>query len=249
MKMISFLAALMLAVLCVHAYDNLDFGVPGPADSVVDRVGYALGYCEKYEQPLWVVYKLTREEVNVKAAERQDNFRADPEIPTGSATPADYTRSGYDRGHLAPAADMAFSVRAMSESFYMSNMSPQAPQFNRGIWAKLEKQIREFAVDKGEIYVVTGPVFREGDPVITIGANQVAVPQAYYKVVCEVAEPHRMIGFILPNEGSQKALQEFAVTVDAVEAATGLDFFSVLPDEKENAQEAVITVTDWKWLK
>lgn len=114
-------------------FDNLSYGIPGKADSIVEREGYALGYIEKHEQPAWVQYIMTSEEVSSRTAKRGDDFRPDPAVPTGSATPQDYTRSGYDRGHLAPAADMSFSGKTMSESFYMSNMSPQAPQFNRGI--------------------------------------------------------------------------------------------------------------------
>ncbi len=102
-------------------FDNLSYGIPGVADSIVEREGYALGYIEKHEQPAWVQYIMTADEVSRRAAKRGDDFRPDPEIPTGSATPQDYTRSGYDRGHLAPAADMSFSGKTMSESFYMSN--------------------------------------------------------------------------------------------------------------------------------
>ena len=96
-------------------YDNLSFGIPGKADCIVDREGFALGYIEYHEQPAWVIYKLTRAEVQTQVARRTNRFREDPEIPTGSATNADYRKSGYDRGHLAPAADMAFSVQTMAE--------------------------------------------------------------------------------------------------------------------------------------
>lgn len=85
-------------------YDNLSLGVPGPADTIIDRPGYALGYIEKHEQPAWVIYRMTADEATTKAAKRGDDFRPDPQIPTGSATLADYRRSGYDRGHLAPAS-------------------------------------------------------------------------------------------------------------------------------------------------
>ncbi|MDD3155024.1 MAG: DNA/RNA non-specific endonuclease, partial [Victivallaceae bacterium] len=112
-------------------YDNLALGVPGRADAIIDREGYALGYIELHEQPAWVIYKLTAEEVQNKVAKRSNQFKPDPEIPTGSAALADYRKSGYDRGHLAPAADMAWSAKAMSDSFYLSNMSPQVPAFNR----------------------------------------------------------------------------------------------------------------------
>ena len=122
------------------SYDNLKLGVPSyDCTIIVDRPGYALGYSEEHEQPLWVTYKLTADEVKNKKARRTDDFRSDPAIPSSSAEPADYKGSFFDRGHLAPAADMSFSLQAMSESFYMSNMSPQRPEFNRGIWKLWKK--------------------------------------------------------------------------------------------------------------
>ena len=205
-------------------YDNLSFGIPGKADTIINRPGYALGYIEQHEQPAWVIYRMTREEATTKAAKRSDKFRPDPEIPTGSATLADYRRSGYDRGHLAPAADMAFSWQTMADSFFMSNMSPQKPAFNRGIWKELEAQVRQYAISEGDIYVVTGPILPT-TKTITIGANKVTVPSAYYKVVYDRTAPEKMIAFIIPNEGSKASLQQFVVTVDAVEKETGLDFF------------------------
>lgn len=229
-------------------YDNLSFGIPGKADTIIDREGYALGYIEYHEQPAWVIYKLTRVEATTKAAKRGNDFREDPQIPTGSATLADYRRSGYDRGHLAPAADMAFSVRTMSESFYLSNMSPQRPKFNRGVWKDLEEQVRRFAIAEGEIMVVTGPILPKTKS-LTIGNNKVTVPTHYYKVIYDLMPPRKMIGFILPNEGSKRSLQDFTVTVDAVEAATGLDFFSLVPQPEQERMESTITIKDWRWSK
>ena len=127
---LSLLAAFAGCVL--WASDNLDYGTPA-ADCVVDRTGYALGYSEEHEQAAWVMYRMTREETLTRAAVRTDDFREDPNIVTFSALPSDYSRSGYDRGHLAPAEDMKFSEVTMRESFYMSNMSPQKPDFNRGV--------------------------------------------------------------------------------------------------------------------
>ncbi|MBR2963281.1 MAG: DNA/RNA non-specific endonuclease, partial [Lentisphaeria bacterium] len=213
-----------------------------------EREGYALGYIEKHEQPAWVQYIMTSEEVSRRAAKRGDDFRPDPAVPTGSATPQDYTRSGYDRGHLAPAADMSFSAKAMSESFFMSNMSPQAPQFNRGIWSKLEKQVRYFATKEKRIVVVTGPIL-PAEKTITIGANRVTVPQYYYKVIYDTTPPEKMIGFVLPNKGSSADLRTFVVTVDQVEELTGLDFFSAVPKEKQEQLERTITVENWHWIR
>ena len=229
-------------------FDNLSYGVPGAADSIIEREGYALGYIEKHEQPAWVQYIMTAEEVSRRAAKRGDDFRPDPDVPTGSATPQDYTRSGYDRGHLAPAADMSFSVKTMSESFYMSNMSPQAPQFNRGIWSKLEKQVRHFATKEKRIVVVTGPILPV-EKTITIGANRVTVPQYYYKVIYDTTPPEKMIGFVLPNKGSKADLRSFVVTVDRVEELTGLDFFSTVEQPKQEQLESTITVENWDWIR
>ncbi len=229
-------------------YDNLLYGIPAMTDTVLDRIGYALGYSEEYEQPLWVAYHLTPEEANNPAAERSDDFRPDPHVPTGSATPADYRGSGFDRGHLAPAADMAWSDSAMWESFYLSNMSPQRPEFNRGIWKDLESQVRQWARDRHDLYIVTGPYFT-GRP-NRIGPNKVAVPAGYYKVIFDLSAPGgRMIGFLLPNRESTHSPRAFAVTVDEVEAVTGLDFFAALPPELQRELERTIEPERWSWQK
>ena len=226
-------------------YDNLALGIPGKCDTLIDRPGYALGYIEYHEQAAFVIYKLTAREALTKEAQRTNRFRRDPEIPTGSATTADYRRSGYDRGHLAPAADMAFSVQTMADSFFMSNMSPQKPAFNRGIWKRLEEQVRQIAIREKAIYVVTGPILPK-KKTVTIGANQVTVPTHYYKVIFDLTPPRKMIGFILPNEGSDRQLEDFAVTVDVVEKATGLDFFSALPKAVQERFESTISISAWE---
>ena len=228
-------------------YDNLSFGIPGKADTIINRPGYALGYIEQHEQAAWVIYVMTREEATTKVAKRTNRFLPDPEIPTGSATAADYRKSGYDRGHLAPAADMAFSAQTMTDSFFYSNMSPQKPAFNRGIWKELEALVRDFAITERKIVVVTGPILPK-EPQITIGPNKVTVPTHYYKVIYDLTPPQKMIAFILPNEGSNKALQEFAVTVDAVEKVTGLDFFSKVPKEKQERLESSFSIKAWQGL-
>ena len=228
-------------------YDNLSFGVPGRADTIIDRSGYALGYIEHHEQAAWVIYVMTKAEATTKAAKRTDKFRSDPEIPTGSATTGDYRRSGYDRGHLAPAADMAFSGQTMADSFFMSNMSPQKPAFNRGIWKDLEALVRCFAITERKIVVVTGPILPK-KKTVTIGTNQVTVPTHYYKVIFDLTPPQKMIGFILPNEGSDESLVTFAVTVDAVEKATGLNFFSRVPKEEQERLERTISTKAWQGL-
>jgi endonuclease G len=205
---------------------------------------YSLCYRENYEQSEWVAYKLSSDDLD-KNTERTEDFRSDSFIPTGSAVLEDYRKSGFDRGHLAPAADFAFSEEAMSETFLMSNMSPQTAGFNRGIWAKLEKQVRTWAGKFGEIYVVTGPIL-EKNRYETIGVNHVAVPEFFYKAL---AVPHgdqvELIAFILPNQSSKQPLSDFAVPIDKLEARTGIDFFPALDDATETAAEKTINEKVW----
>ena len=212
---------------------------------------YSLCYRESYEQAEWSAYCLTEEEL-VKNAKRSDDFRADPEITTGSATPADYKKSGYDRGHLSPAADFAFDQNAMSETFYMSNMSPQKGSLNRGIWKDLESQVRLWAAEFGRVYVVSGPILEKtASEYQSIGENGVSVPEFYYKVILaplyaneadratpEDAENVIALGFIFPNEKCEGSLDDYAVSVDEVEKRTKLDFFALLEDKVENEVEA-----------
>jgi endonuclease G len=213
-------------------------------DIVTIHTGYALAYEEEHEQPKWVAYHLTRDEV-YGVHERQDNFRADPSISTGSAELDDYRGSGYDRGHLIPAADQTWTEEAMSDSFYMSNMSPQEPAFNRGIWADLEAAVRTMAVTEGSVYVVTGPVLTDG-PYKQIGEQGVSVPEYYYKAILDYQEPeYKAIGFLLPNKGSDEDLESFATSIDELEKRTSIDFFPQLPDDQENILESEFAVADW----
>jgi endonuclease G len=215
-------------------------------DVLTFHTGFALMYDEDHEQARWVAYELTRDEV-YGIHERKDNFRSDPSIKSGSAELDDYRGSGYDRGHLVPAADLPWSEESMGDSFYMSNMSPQDPSFNRGIWADLEATIRTFAATEGSIYVVTGPVLTDG-PYDSIGDNNVSIPNAYYKVVLDYVEPEKKaIGFILSNEGSDRRLQRFATSIDDVEELTEIDFFPQLPDDEEKRLESSYDVDAWNF--
>lgn len=214
-------------------------------ETLILHTGYSLVYDEQTEQARWVAYHLTQDEL-YGLYDRKDNFRSDPLITTGSAQLEDYRKSGYDRGHLIPAADASWSESAMSETFFMSNMSPQEPKFNRGIWADLEAVVRNFAATNQEVYVVTGPIYDLYTPPLTIGPNNVAVPDAYFKVVLDYKEPElKAIAFILKNEGSNSPLHSFAVSVDAVEELTSIDFFPLLEDTIEETLESSFDIDLW----
>lgn len=203
-----------------------------PGDEIIRHEGYTLRFRDQYKVADWVAYPLLPEEIRGTTDREGSSFKPDPTVPTGSALPSDYTRSGYDRGHLAPAGDFKFSRRMMSETFYMSNMTPQAPEFNRGIWKELEELVRRWALRDDGLYVVTGPVLKPGLP--TIGkVNEVSVPQQFYKVILYCNKPEiRMIGFLLNNEGSDESLDQFVVPVSQIERATGITFFPKLPPDQ-----------------
>ena len=224
--------------------ENLEIPSGGNGE-VIQHTGYTLSYNEEYEVPQWVAYELTREEVVTQSVERKDNFREDKAVSTGSATLNDYKKSGYDRGHMAPAADFRWSFDAMNDTFYLSNMCPQTHAFNAGIWSDLEEAVRSIAYEDECIYVVTGPVLTDG-PYETIGENKVAVPNYFYKVILDYSAPTvKAIGFIIPHENSKEPLSYFAVTVDEVENMTGLDFFPLLPDDEEEKLESSLDTTLW----
>lgn len=211
---------------------------------VIRRQNYILGYAEQSEQAAWVLYELLASELTGKRVERTDDFREDPLVATGSATLADYRGSGYDRGHLAPAADMAFSEAAMSESFYLSNISPQRPAFNRGIWRKLEAQVRTWARRYRRLIVVTGGIVA-AENAERIGDEEVAVPEYFYKVIYD-PKRQKMLAFILENRGyEQQELASFVFSVDRAEERSGLNFFFALPDEAEEAMESTANPTAW----
>ena len=227
--------------------NSFDFAWPAydVDDIVVEHDGFTINYDERNEQATWVAYKLERINLENAKYERKDNFREDPKVRTGSAAPDDYRKSGFDRGHLAPAADFTWSENALSETFFMSNMSPQVPGFNRGIWKKLEEQVRDWARENSILYVVTGPIIKSREK--RIGKNKVTVPQSYYKVVLDIQEPElKGIAFIMSNEKSNGAILDFAVSIDKVEEATGLDFFPLLPDEIEAELEKSVKIELWR---
>ncbi len=214
-----------------------------PGEEPIQHTGFTLVYNETHEQAKWVAYILTKEKT-IGNAERADKFLPDPLVLSGTATEKDYKGSGYDRGHLAPAADMSWSEQAMKESFYFSNISPQVPSFNRGIWKRLEEHVRKWARQDTVVYIVTGPVLTEGLP--AIGANNVSVPAYFYKALL-VNRPHQQkaIAFIIANEKSVLPIEQFAVTVDSLEHLTGINFFPGLPDDLENKLEHTLCLPCW----
>lgn len=217
----------------------------GKYNNIVSHNYYTLSYSEHHEQAEWVYYKINSSQLNSSIA-RSNNFRLDPLIKTSSAQLNDYKGSGYDRGHLAPAADMKYNSNSMSESFYMSNISPQTLGFNRGVWKKIEAQLRNWSYEYGELIIVTGPVLN-GDYIETIGYNKVTVPKWYYKVAIDPDDYERNIAFLIENKSSSEELHSFLVSIDYLEEFSGLDFFHYLPNDLEESIESTIHHSLWNW--
>lgn len=202
---------------------------------------FTLSYSGKDKQAEWVAYSLTPNLIN-GPQKRASKFMADPKITDGVG-PSNYTKSGYDRGHLCPAADMKLNSVSMNETFYMSNMSPQAPSFNRGIWSKLEDKVRDWALQKNGVYVVTGPLLNKSCGVVS---NSITVPCAYYKIVFKQTKSGvEAIAFMLPNAGSSSSLNQFVVSIDYLETLTGIDFFASLSDIEEAKFESQVLTNNW----
>ena len=224
-----------------HVGENRLFLPTGPSTQVVHHQFYSLGYEEDWEQPRWVAYELSPKQVKDRSAKRRDEFRPDPKVKTGSADREDYRNSGYSRGHLVPAGDMSFDETAMSETFFYSNMSPQLVNHNGAVWRELEETSREWIAKKGLTYIVSGPII--GNNPKRIGHNQVAIPEAFYRVM--LTNQGEGLGFIIPHEKQTKPLDYFAVSIDDVEAQTGLDFFPELEELSTPEVESRVDKSSW----
>ncbi|MCX7764744.1 MAG: DNA/RNA non-specific endonuclease [Bacteroidia bacterium] len=229
------------------AYASLEYAraqAKAPCHYIRHRY-YALCYDEEHEQPRWTVHILQREKLKSGKVRRTQDFRPDPLVPHQSAQLADYRGSGYDRGHLVPAGDFKWDSTAMSETFYLSNMSPQLHEFNAGIWEEVESTVRQWALQKGTLVVFTGPVLKEVRK--RIGESRVSVPSAFYKVVYDLNEKFpAAAAFIVPHAPSSKPPTSFLVRVDSVEKLTEIDFFPALPDEIEERIESRLERRQWE---
>jgi len=212
---------------------------------VIHHEGYSLSYSEQHEQAEWVAYELKKEHISTTNFKRP-YFEVDKSVKTKAAHWRNYKNSGYDRGHLCPAADRAYSKFAYNQTFLTSNISPQKHDFNSGIWNRLEQKVRYWASRYDGVYVVTGGVLEDG--LETIGEERVAVPEQFYKVVLDYNNGNpKIIAFLIPHQDSDRPLYEFVVSVDELESLTGIDFFSELDDSVENRIEALNSYKNWRF--
>lgn len=225
---------------------NLPLECPSLLDgeNPTKHIGYITSYNHQHEQANWVAYTLSPQKL-MGVVERSNKFSPDPLITPETANTHDYTKSGFDRGHLAPAADMKYSETAMRECFYLSNISPQAPKFNRGIWKKLEEKVRDWASKTNQIFIVTGPILNN-HLVNKIGReHQITVPEYFFKAVVDTNKMGNGIAFVMKNQGSQLPLKTFAITIDSLERLTGRNFYFQIPQKKQEKIEKTVHFEHW----
>lgn len=205
---------------------------------------YDLSYLEKYEQAEWVSYTLTKKSLQKPNVKRTNWFDEDPSVSTKSAKHSDYKSTGYTRGHLVPAADMAFDITAMKETFLMSNISPQLRVFNSGVWRELEEQVRDWVYQKDSLHIVSGPVF--SDEPSALKSGKIAIPDYFFKVlIFESAGKKESVAFLIPHQKSEKPLSEYMMSIDKLEQVTGIDYFMNKPAMNIPEVESVFNPAFW----
>lgn len=219
------------------------YGMPA-ADQILVNRHYVIGYSYYFRQAKWALEIIDPDNPDL---DRLDNFRPDFRVPAMfRADLVDYQSSGFDRGHLVASANQREAELQNSETFLLSNMSPQAPQFNRGVWKDLESEVRRLNAKERilETYVICGPVFYFDKPVQSIGTEDnngvsIPVPNAFFKSI--LAENDRgtlnMWSFMLPNAATDEPVDSFRVPTTKIEQYTGIELWNRLRGRKIDTEK------------
>ena len=225
--------------------DSVGIAAPIPNEVLAKHVALVSSYNPVHRIPNYVVHVILKD-ILYGSQTRSNDFRPDPFIKQNMSDSTDYWNSGYDRGHMAASADFKWNRKALSESYFYSNIIPQNPQLNQNAWNKLEMQVREWAIDNSELIVVTGPVLKDNLPKIPQGSFKVSIPEYIYKIVLDYYPPaYKAIAFLYPNKDVPYELEKHVVSIDSIEQLTGIDFFPKLEDSLENKVEAENSLTEF----
>ena len=223
------------------AGDSVEIPAYAAEEDIVRHLGYTASYNHTTLLPNWVAWELTAEESR-GSYEQGRQFSRDPDVAFPKASREDYSNSGWDKGHMAPHADMKWSLQALTESDYFTNICPQNKEMNAQAWRKIEELTRRLARRYGAVYVVCGPMMGMGH-YGTIGKAGVQVPDAFFKALAvSTTEGYRTVGFLMENNRQEGSPRSYAVTVDSVEAVIGRDLFPSIPEDAE----ATFDWNDWK---
>lgn len=214
-------------------------------DKTLSHTHYNFCYNSHYRLSRWTSYSLDTEML-AGDIPRSNKFKKDPLLLNENEItyPDDYKNTKMDRGHLVPAADMRMDTNSMHESFYMTNIAPQEPGFNRGIWKRVENQVRRLVNLEEKLIIISGPIFEFKKSIES--SKHLYIPQYFYKIIFKNDPLHpKMIAFLMKNEKNNKHIEEFVVSVDEIEKRTGIDFFTNLDDKIEANLES--TIDPWNW--
>ena len=249
MKVLTVLLTLLLATCtsvetprAASATKEVEIPAYDASEDIVRHLGYTASYNHTTLCPDWVAWELTAEEVG-GTYEQGRQFSRDPDVDFPKASREDYSNSGWDKGHMAPHADMKWSRQAMTESDYFTNICPQNKEMNAGAWRKIEEMTRRVAKQCGAVYVVCGPVYDSDEP-RHIGPACVHVPDRFFKALAvSTSGGYRTVAFLVGNDYQVGSPRSYAVTVDSVETVIGRNLFPSLPEEAESAYNW----NDWKY--
>ncbi|MBK8817984.1 MAG: DNA/RNA non-specific endonuclease [Saprospiraceae bacterium] len=219
--------------------------LPTSNGQVLHKKYYSLSYLPNKKCPEWVAYPMKKQYLKVRNIQHRLSFEADPELNSGGTSYYDYSGSGYERGHLVPAADMNFDMEGLKETYLFSNIVPQQRNCNLGVWRELEKQVRDWVYKYDELYIISGTVFSNNKKGKKIEKSGIFIPDYLFKVILIYKDDKKsMVGFLIPNSLSEKHLYEHVVEVDELEKMTGIDFFNLMLDDK--IEEKLESETDLK---
>lgn len=231
-----------------HAGVEIPAALSDRPEQIIKHVGHTVSFNSKHNNPNWSAWELTEAKTD-GPNERSGKFWADPAVSKLNRVEwYEYQGSGYDRGHMCPAADMKWSADAMHDCFYMTNMCPQDHSLNSGSWKKLEDACRRWAISEKCIYIVCGPVYKKGVKHEKIGTDHaITVPEGFFKVILSLRKgKEKAIGFYYANNDLRQSMSKAARSVDEIEKLTNIDFFPKLDDSLETRIEAEHSLSDWK---
>ena len=214
---------------------------------VIKYTGFTVKYNPNNRQPDWAEYTLTAEHVEMSnnTPKVSRYFMPDPNLSLPQATPADYSKFGWVRGHMARRQDMKWSEQAIKESDYFTNICPQNDVMNNGVWHQIENLVRRIATQYDSVHVICGPIFTDHSNGY-IGPNRLPVPDYFFKtLLIKDATGYHAIAFLCPNNDKELSVKDAACTVDKVESMSKIDVYSYLPDKIETLIESQISLGKW----
>jgi endonuclease G, mitochondrial len=240
----NYLALMLLSCTTFVFSQNSELLYPSemPREQIIHHKSYSFSYNSSYVMPSWVVYSVTKSTVD-KSKEPNGKYKTDPAINARPATKKDYKDAGYLMAQFVNYFDVADMEDALTETYYLSNITPMKLAFYTHVWLRTEDLIRLWVDGKPGFEVICGPVLTDA-PFPTIGENKVSVPDRFYKIVYD-KQNQKAVAFLFKNGSSSGTLKSRAITVDEIEKITGIDFFPSLDDEIETVLEATVDYNFW----